>query len=119
MKRTKIISYKITYPKKYINLINLFLKKRDVKQGGVEGFTTPFNFTINELKPYIINKKEIIEMLDLMKKKQIDIITHDKYIITIPIIEKYEIKKDKITIFDCSTEKLENFKEIINKILKY
>ena len=106
----------MTYPRKYIYLINFFLKKRDIKQGGVEGFATPFNFTINELSSYALDEKDIIEMLDVMKKDPIDIIIDDN-ILTEPIVEDYKIKGDEITVFNCTTEKLKKYKKKIKSKL--
>jgi len=107
----------MVYPKKYIYLIDFFLKKRDVGQGGVEGFTTPFDFTVNELSYCALSKEDIVKMLDVMKEEQTDIIVGNN-VLTEPVVENYKIKGNKITVFNCSTEKLKKYKEKIRAKLE-
>ena len=107
------------YPARWIYLTDFFLAKRDVKQGGVEGYSTPFSFTMSELAQYTLsNKDEIIKMIGSMMTETVWTrdTSDEKHKTT--VIERYEDNGGVITVFSCSTDQLNAFKEKIKKDLK-
>jgi hypothetical protein len=96
--------------KKYIQLINFFLMKRDPKRGGVNFFNSPFSFTRHELSlkaNLSIPHNELIKILKGFKG--------DK------LISNYSFNKNtgKFTIKECTTDNLKAYKNRINEEGEY
>lgn len=94
------------YHKKYLKLIDFFLTKRDSSQGGVDGFYTPFDFTLPETEALGITSEELFKMLKQMENDKVKIDGHE-----FKLMEPYEQNGDTIIINNLSTDKLDAYKE--------
>lgn len=87
----------------YLDLIDFFLKKRDVAYGGVEGFRTPFSFKIDELSARLKNDQKEL-------KKALDTMVYDG------VLTGYIEESDGYIVNGCTSENLNNYKEKVKKL---
>lgn len=96
-------------PEKYVILVDFFLDKRNVTKGGVEGFSTPFDFSLQELEDATgIPRDDLPAMLKVFCKERVTTSDGPEY-----LIERISQNANVITIENCTTEKLIKYRKKI------
>ncbi len=103
------------YTYKYKILTEYFLEKRNEREGGVEGYNTPFTVTFDELSNIGLNdKKEIIEMLKIIKTEVVYPFNENGNEVK-TVVLNYILEEDTIKINDSSRNNLKQFLKKIEK----
>lgn len=105
----------------YIQLLNLFLEKRDIKKGGVQGYDSTFVVTIEDLRRLGISIRRASGMLDVLVMEKVWIKDEDGDKHRVKVLEGYQVATDggSIKIIDCSTEKIKQCIKKINSKVRY
>ena len=98
------------YTINYFTLADLFIKKRDVARGGVEGNNSNFKLTKKDLEDSKLNKVEVIKMLKVFKTEEVWPRDEDGDKRRETVIRDYEVNSNSITIVGCTTDKANRFK---------
>lgn len=105
------------YTINYFILADLFIKKRDVAQGGVDGNNSDFKLTKRDLEDSKLNKVEVIKMLKVLKTEEVWPKDEDGEKYRDTVIKNYSIISNGIKIIGCTTDKLNRFKRKIKNDL--
>lgn len=96
----------------YVGFIEFCLDKRDPSRGGVEGFDTPFSFTLDELsqqKGISVSVEKIKEVLDRMSLDEVYVPVSDGHVKE-TIVSDYDIDDNGvITVRGSTSQKLDAY----------
>ena len=105
-------------PDKYVNLINLFLEKRDPNRGGVDGHDTDFSFEFSELAGHHIrieSQKELEEKLKILASY----FYTDRHGREAKVIGGISKKENKYVLSRTTTDGLQYMKDLILESQEY
>ena len=104
------------YPIKYLNFTHFLLEKRK----SIEGLNSAIIFNIEELRPYdLANLEEIKQLLNVMRTEMVWIKSESGQEHEVKLLESADISEPKITIKNCSMDRLESYELKIKRKLKF
>lgn len=108
------------YVFKYIPFINFLLNKRDITSGGVDGISTPFVFSYQEVENELsITKQEVVNMLNTISNETIEVksVIYSDTIRDVPVLSYKELENEsRVEIKNSTTRKLINYRTAVAEI---
>jgi hypothetical protein len=102
-------------------LLRFLLDKRNINMGGVDYYSSPIEFPLEELKKKhsIIDESCLCGMLSGLQNEHVYIYVkrYDR-IISETLFDSFKIENNVVTVFNCTTEKLDIYYDFIKKQYK-